>query len=1132
MKASRCVPPLTTPEQTYRRTFVLLAITALIVPGDAAAIACVVPTAASSRLVARFPAGQGPPTILLEQNGLFSVSETGDIAKREGNFDKVKDSFWLGKQLVFTASNGLYRLDEEGRSSLLVSSLSTPEIVQGGRSTRGVWVVVDGQLYRISPDAGLNRVTLPPDVARVSAFGSFATSAGMLIRDLPGTASYWVAESGKVSKLPGSIGRSGSMSSSGDLIRQTDDLGSYIILPNGLRLASTLPVVGRVLDAAVDRFGVLLSSENGVFAVSPAGEIKPFPLGDIGGFEAFIKNGDELLIRGASGLAVRTGMFQLGAVGGPALGKIHAVETFPGALLLASQQGVFRRVPGTTMEQVLSVELPANARLHRAGSDAYVNAGNLLYSISQAGKVIKVEGVEGALKSVSAIPGGVLAHGESGTYVIHEGSATRLPAEAGDVMNAHVLGRDILLESKVGVGLLDGAGTYRIIGNLEGSLSAASRIGKRILIGTKEGNLYRTLENGQLAPVAGVRGTRVSGIFPLKSPLDSAHVLYDAGLFKYIDAPLNDGDLTFTMPPRVRHTRGSDLQVAWRTIADRHPCLGVEGAFRTVAKLYRDGVEVGAASILRPEGANPGQASAIVNGEKLGESGDYLVEVSLQDPAEPRFGRGFRTPVFTLERTWQQAAQDLVAAGALSTAFLGALASAALLWGARRNRWCFEFLTAPNWEALKVWYRPVIFHVRPLRLWLLAAYFDRRRALIMARGNADAQGAYVPVQLLERRNPVSWSNEIHKELVEGRPLWIQGEAGTGKSELVSAFERAFYSTGSWEQAIREYGFMPIVVRARDFPDTPDTPDAPWAAEMARHQFSSVGLQVQDAAFFYRLLRTGDVCLVIDGMNEVDRDAALQRYCNVVGSSVRLLATSQSLPRAWDIRCLMLPVFDRALISSLLVNMLGQEAGERTIAQLNEQLVASVRSGYDVQLIAQCVQSGKRLPRTRLQLYDAAYEEGLQGAAVPEVVDGALANVAWDMFLSGDRRFTESAALPAGLLEPMAAARIVVRRAAAFEFRHDLMRAYVAARRVVYVAEDIRSTLALLDTPKLWEGTAVRPGDRRELVAFICAMARRTDLQLLRDFAEQEIENRSVLFKAARNASLLDRPAGDALGGSV
>src|SRR5262249_45588408 len=123
----------------------------------------------------------------------------------------------------------------------------------------------------------------------------------------------------------------------------------------------------------------------------------------------------------------------------------------------------------------------------------------------------------------------------------------------------------------------------------------------------------------------------------------------------------------------------------------------------------------------------------------------------------------------------------------------------------------------------------------------------------------------------------------------------------------------------------------------------------------------------DAEFFARLLRSGGFLIILDGLNEADLEKPLREFAATM-PSVRLLMTSQLSAFDRDLPDYELSPLTPEHAKSLLIAFLGKEVGEKAKEQIAPALWDNIRSGYDVQLLADLARDSHKLPQDRLGLY--------------------------------------------------------------------------------------------------------------------------------------------------------------------
>ncbi len=175
----------------------------------------------------------------------------------------------------------------------------------------------------------------------------------------------------------------------------------------------------------------------------------------------------------------------------------------------------------------------------------------------------------------------------------------------------------------------------------------------------------------------------------------------------------------------------------------------------------------------------------------------------------------------------------------------------------------------------------------------------------------------------------------------------------------------------------------------------------------------------------------------------------------------------------------------------------------------------LRSGYDVRLIADLAKAEQALPGNRLQLYQATLDYAVSlsvSSYRPELICG----LAWRLWTSGRRVFQTDDQVTSVVLEPMLRANMVVRRGEQFEFRHDLMRGFLAASWATRYASSLGVTQSRLELAEIWD----LPSSEQDLCfPFLAALvASQSDLQALAEFAAQDVDKRSRLLAAIKHAA--------------
>jgi hypothetical protein len=387
----------------------------------------------------------------------------------------------------------------------------------------------------------------------------------------------------------------------------------------------------------------------------------------------------------------------------------------------------------------------------------------------------------------------------------------------------------------------------------------------------------------------------------------------------------------------------------------------------------------------------------------------------------------------------------------------------ALLLAARRSRAAWTLVTDPVWGKVGIQFWTLLRFWPGLQRWVLARWRD------MLHREYPAED-YLPMPLAAPRGEGMMSAELAGALAPGQRMWLQGAAGMGKTVLIDHAVADWCGAGDLRVAFARWGYVPLPIALRDFADVA-VPTAPedWLFELAGRRLEAAGLRVEDARLLRGMLTTGYWVLLLDGANEVDDKGAVQQFARRF-PQVGMLVTSQAEPRAEAVGLFevwRLPEDIRAATGPLLALYLGPKRGAEVHRRIEAAPIAGdIRSGYDVRLVADLVAGGTdawALPATRVELYDAMLEPAGKDYPVAD-----LCRVAWGAWVAGRRDLRPGDNIPPALLEPLKRPAVRVVRAQdgeVWQFRHDQMRAYLAAR---WAAKEEVSPVNLFEaTPGIW-----------------------------------------------------------------
>jgi ligand-binding sensor domain-containing protein len=443
-----------------------------------------------------------------------------------------------------------------------------------------------------------------------------------------------------------------------------------------------------------------------------------------------------------------------------------------------------------------------------------------------------------------------------------------------------------------------------------------------------------------------------------------------------------------------------------------------------------------------------------------------------------------------------------------------ALTLAALILLTRRSATAFRILSDAVWAKWLTWPFFFLRHVSAVQRWVLEPWFQAIR-----------RGTLTDVPFLDP--PVVAATGSRSEgtallqLLRGSPrLWLHGRSGMGKSSIFEAWGRDYFAASdlpNLNAAVHRYGFILIMLPLRSYASLP-VPDAnrpeSWVLEVLRRHLEQFGFVTRDLGLIDAILRAGHVALAIDGTNEADRDLSLAAFARQF-TQTRLLVTSQAIAdRGWEIW--ELPENIGELRDRLLALWLGDRKG----GALSRRIVAgnlsgAIVSGYDLRLLADLTTLDPEhatLPADRIALYRAMLSRASDPDGQPLRLEG-LKQLAWLMAVQRRRRILpdDEKVLGIGTLKVLQreGLRIVRPIGAEAEFRHDQMRAFLAA---LWLVEETPTLQALQKAATDAGAFGLNRRDQEELWGFVALLLTLdTDLEALWKFANNDPVERGILL---------------------
>jgi hypothetical protein len=435
-----------------------------------------------------------------------------------------------------------------------------------------------------------------------------------------------------------------------------------------------------------------------------------------------------------------------------------------------------------------------------------------------------------------------------------------------------------------------------------------------------------------------------------------------------------------------------------------------------------------------------------------------------------------------------------------------------LVVASRRSKKCFDILSDPLVRKISIYYGFALTYVTFIRVWVFERYFDELKAGYSTQAASDKdEGAtgfkYLPGPIYGARNSKHLTTEFDKWLYGHQRVWIKGGPGTGKTEIIRALVYEYSRSSSLREAWNRFGFIPIVISLRDLISGQVPAMAQRALSSKKMTFDS-----SDQGFFGRLLESGGFLIILDGLNEGKVDADVIDYA-MTKVDVHMLVTSQASPLKGSFTEYELPVVRGEFAKDLLRLFVGEEKAKQSTKE-SPELWDQIESAYDVRLVADLVEKGNAVPAGRLDLFRAMLDE-VNALAGNGSLESAVCRLAWDLWKKGERRFSSGAALTDEMVAHLREASVAVPRGDQFEFRHDLMRGYLAACWAVRQSPSTAVVLARLSEREIWD---LSTSDQDTVFTFLVRLVQSEEvLRSIFTFAGQEPEIRARLLVAAIEA---------------
>lgn len=511
--------------------------------------------------------------------------------------------------------------------------------------------------------------------------------------------------------------------------------------------------------------------------------------------------------------------------------------------------------------------------------------------------------------------------------------------------------------------------------------------------------------------------------------------------------------------------------------------------------------------------------------------------------------QGLQTQIGSINKVMiesQSLTQRLQAFGvslSLGVAVFLAISNAGLFAAAHRSPWAWRIVTQDSLQTAA--FRAITFflsHLQRAQIWIMDLYFQASKAQL------KPPRPFLPLPLTDLDGRTRSSIDVVAFPWKGRRIWIQGNSGMGKTALFEHVVAShFRDHANAAEAFSAAGCIVVPFAARDYANgLEDRQEPDWVIDGIKGTLARTGLTFEDDKLLERILASGTLAVAIDGLHEAGRTHAVEAFARAFAAAPMLVTSQDSGSQQfanWR-----LPFGMGAFIRDLLALYLGPHDAELVMQRLLlSGLHDAIRSGYDVQLVVDIVRADSvaaPLPTDRAALYAAVVSKAWP-ANEPDVIheqQTRIAAAAWKIMSERKphediRRMRPDVDLDGELLVLLADApekygrpvRLVRRVGATYEFVHDQMQAYLAARWFTQDGFNVGELVKMVSSSTIWThplsvrhvlwGFAAALLDDVRLVALLERVEAQEEWDALRRELHKEAERRGL----SRDPAAFRRP---------